>query len=339
MVGAIFSKILPDWLLVSSLVVLLAFTSQRTLAKGISQYQKETKYFEDLKKSELSKALATEHDNEEEDEKVGLLDQIRSDEEQQEMIREQAEPLVSTASSSKPEVDPELQALLDSERETPWEKVRMVTAMIVAVIILNLAKGGSGSFPSPLGIKCGSWGYWGMTGLVFLLIILVSIRMRTMLIEKWRLKRRLNYRYVEGDVEWTPRNTIIYPCICFFAGFFAGLFGVGGGIVKGPLMLEMGVNPLVASGTVAVMIMYTSGQYWHRLFRHALPSPPPPSSLTLLLLSLVLLCLALPLPCFETQWLPRRCSWRLARSPGTMHSSSSASDSAARLWDSWAWVT
>ena len=35
-------------------------------------------------------------------------------------------------------------------------------------------------------------------------------------------------------------NTVRYPCICFFAGFFAGMFGVGGGIVKGPLMLEMG---------------------------------------------------------------------------------------------------
>ena len=54
------------------------------------------------------------------------------------------------------------------------------------------------------------------------------------------MKSRLNYRYGEGDVEWNPTNTLRYPAVCFFAGFFAGLFGVGGGIVKGPLMLEMG---------------------------------------------------------------------------------------------------
>ncbi|CAN0127416.1 unnamed protein product, partial [Heterosigma akashiwo] len=36
------------------------------------------------------------------------------------------------------------------------------------------------------------------------------------------------------------------------------MFGVGGGIVKGPLMLEMGVAPAVASATSAVMILYTS---------------------------------------------------------------------------------
>ena len=33
---------------------------------------------------------------------------------------------------------------------------------------------------------------------------------------------------------------------------------MGGGIVKGPLMLHMGVHPFVASATCAVMIMFTS---------------------------------------------------------------------------------
>lgn len=63
---------------------------------------------------------------------------------------------------------------------------------------------------------------------------------RRYLVNRWILKAEVGFEYVEGDVEWTPLNTIRYPCICFFAGFFAGMFGVGGGIVKGPLMLEMG---------------------------------------------------------------------------------------------------
>jgi uncharacterized membrane protein YfcA len=35
-------------------------------------------------------------------------------------------------------------------------------------------------------------------------------------------------------------------------------FGIGGGIVKGPLMLAMGVHPAVASATTACMILFTS---------------------------------------------------------------------------------
>ncbi len=34
------------------------------------------------------------------------------------------------------------------------------------------------------------------------------------------------------QVEWTVRNAIIYPAIGSLAGLVAGMFGVGGGIVK-----------------------------------------------------------------------------------------------------------
>ena len=46
--------------------------------------------------------------------------------------------------------------------------------------------------------------------------------------------------------------------ICILAGFCAGMFGIGGGIVKGPLMLEIGVHPAVAAATTAVMIFFTA---------------------------------------------------------------------------------
>lgn len=51
---------------------------------------------------------------------------------------------------------------------------------------------------------------------------------------------------------------MLYPLLCAIAGLLAGLFGVGGGIVKGPLMLEMGITPSVASASAAAMILYTS---------------------------------------------------------------------------------
>merc|ERR1712110_854955 len=38
----------------------------------------------------------------------------------------------------------------------------------------------------------------------------------------------------------------------------AGLFGVGEGIVKGPLLVEMGVSPEVAAPTASTMILFTT---------------------------------------------------------------------------------
>ena len=38
------------------------------------------------------------------------------------------------------------------------------------------------------------------------------------------------------------------------AGVIAGMFGVGGGMVKGPIMLAMGVHPATATATSATMV-------------------------------------------------------------------------------------
>lgn len=61
-----------------------------------------------------------------------------------------------------------------------------------------------------------------------------------------------------GDIVWTPDTTLRYPLLCSGAGVIAGMFGVGGGIVKGPLMLHLGVLPEVAAATSATMILFTS---------------------------------------------------------------------------------
>jgi hypothetical protein len=67
-----------------------------------------------------------------------------------------------------------------------------------------------------------------------------------------------------GDIVWDPKTTVLYPAMCSFAGLIAGMFGVGGGIVKGPLMLALGVLPEVAAATSATMILFTA----------CAPSPP-----------------------------------------------------------------
>ena len=68
----------------------------------------------------------------------------------------------------------------------------------------------------------------------------------------------VGYPFDAHDVLWTRRNTIVYPLTCGLAGLCAGMFGIGGGIIKGPLMLEMGMLPQVASATSAFMILFTS---------------------------------------------------------------------------------
>ena len=61
-----------------------------------------------------------------------------------------------------------------------------------------------------------------------------------------------------SGIRWTPRSSLIYPGLCSLAGVFAGMFGIGGGMIKSPLMLELGIVPQVASATSTFMILFTT---------------------------------------------------------------------------------
>jgi hypothetical protein len=95
-----------------------------------------------------------------------------------------------------------------------------------------------------------------------------------------------------GDITWTQTTTIVYPMICSLAGVIAGMFGVGGGIVKGPLMLALGLLPDVAAATSATMILFT-----------ACARPPAPA------------CRSATLLCHSTAHIVQLCSMRRLVSP------------------------
>jgi len=240
--GSFVNKVLPDWILAICLILLLGATSYKTITKGVSTYKKETKALAAAASTKESELSVVAKEIEETEETEGLLEETRA---------EDAEAGGAEA------VEPELQKLYDEERATPMHHVYLLTGMFLVIVAANLLKGG-GAFPSPLGIECGTLSFWGMTLFILGVVVSVSLIARKQLIERYYKKKELGYKYVEGDIEWDEKATIKYPCLCFFAGFFAGMFGVGGGIVKGPLMLEMGVAPAVASATSAVMILYTS---------------------------------------------------------------------------------
>jgi hypothetical protein len=120
----------------------------------------------------------------------------------------------------------ELDHILEEERTIPSQNMTVLMLMFVVVLTINILKGG-GAFQSPLGIKCGSTGFWLATVLMLVWILAVSAYVRESLVKKWEAKRRVGFKYLEGDIQWDPRSTIVYPVICCAAGFFAGMFGVG----------------------------------------------------------------------------------------------------------------
>ena len=61
-----------------------------------------------------------------------------------------------------------------------------------------------------------------------------------------------------GGPRWTTRNLVLAPMVSACAGVLAGLLGIGGGLVKGPLLLELGMRPQAAAATSGFMVLFTA---------------------------------------------------------------------------------
>ena len=221
LIGVFLNKLLPEQLLVLLLVALLSFTAYTTLSKAIKMYKRETINFQrereskSLKQSELTEISHTE----ERTEAQHLTEALMENQEQ---------PEAEDGISPEPIQNEELKQILDEEKETPMANIMVLLTMFVVILFINLIKGG-GAFPSPLGIKCGSASFWIANLIMLVWIVVISCLARAYLVRRYEIKERVGYKYVDGDIQWNARATVVYPVICCLAGFFAGMFGIGGG--------------------------------------------------------------------------------------------------------------
>merc|ERR1719316_2438094 len=62
----------------------------------------------------------------------------------------------------------------------------------------------------------------------------------------------------EGMLNWTPKTLWLYPVFAAAAGFLGGFLGIGGGIIMGPLLLELGMVPEANQATTAMFVFLSS---------------------------------------------------------------------------------
>ncbi len=288
-VGGILNKVLPEWLITILLVIVLSLTADRALRKGKSLYKKENE--QRAQQQAENERMQGNFVPTEATTSSGDGNELEPTEIHPDLEMENAEGLSAPQTNmekqngnNSPSIEEipvsknsmtqsmsqlllgesvnnanaiRLKKILDEERRIPMLTVLAILVMFSVVVTINILKGG-GSKPSPVGIVCGSVWFWVAQGTLMLWIFIVAFCARMYLMRRTKIKQEVGYPYIEGDIVWDGRSTIIYPVICALAGLCAGMFGIGGGIVKGPLMLAMGIHPLVAAATSATMILFTS---------------------------------------------------------------------------------
>lgn len=189
-------------------------------------YRKESQL---IHESELTRMVHEQDETEAEEAGDDLLDNMAKPEDNNGEEEEKAEFVTDSfeqkeALLAEERRKEELATIVEEERHTPKGNIMILVTLFVVVLVINLLKGG-GAFPSPLGIRCGSRGFWFSNAFMLGWIVSISLMCRHYLIQRYEQKERCGYRYVEGDIKWDRRATWVYPGVCCFAGFFAGMFG------------------------------------------------------------------------------------------------------------------
>eukprot|EP01062_Namystynia_karyoxenos_P023444 TRINITY_DN1905_c0_g1_i1.p1 TRINITY_DN1905_c0_g1~~TRINITY_DN1905_c0_g1_i1.p1 ORF type:complete len:576 (+),score=180.82 TRINITY_DN1905_c0_g1_i1:71-1729(+) len=239
--GSLLNKVLPSLVVTVMLVLVLGFTAWKTLTKAAQLWQEEArhKFHKGDPVAELAEAVdGGEGFAEDEAEARPLLD------------AEQSSPVPARS----------IAAVIETEKEVPWDKIFALAVLFVGCLVMSLLKGGPPDIlANPLWSTCGGKLYWFMLAMQIPWCVGFALLVRGMLLRQNRAREQAGYDCpARAQFVWNNTTTIRYPLICSLAGLFAGLFGIGGGIVKGPLMIAMGVQAEVSGATAAFMIFFTT---------------------------------------------------------------------------------
>ncbi|EEY57882.1 uncharacterized protein PITG_00469 [Phytophthora infestans T30-4] len=246
--GALINKLIPSYVLSLLFVVVLLVGGSRTMKKGIRLHKKEvakrreaeaatSEVTADIPVSPGAYVQVSTPQITGNDEKRLSLSVTGGD----------AAPVKSAAGDHAG--SDSLVQILEKERHFAWGPHVAIMVCYLGVVAASI---GDAS------VDCGGVAYW-----VILLIeipwVAVFVVLTSHYLHKVYLRKTAaNYQYVDGDIKWTKKMVVYFPLGCAVAGIVAGMFGVGGGIITGPIMIELGIVPEVASSTTALMILYSS---------------------------------------------------------------------------------
>ncbi len=125
----------------------------------------------------------------------------------------------------------------------------------IIIVIFSIMKG-STSQDSIIGIKQCSPVYWVLNVIQTLLIVIVGVMSGMYLFRIF--KQTDDKDYVKGDIRWNKKNSMLLPPILLIGGLMASTFGLGGGIIKTPVMLELEMLPDVIVATSGYSLIFTA---------------------------------------------------------------------------------
>uniref|UniRef100_A0A7N0ULE8 Sulfite exporter TauE/SafE family protein n=1 Tax=Kalanchoe fedtschenkoi TaxID=63787 RepID=A0A7N0ULE8_KALFE len=219
-IGVICNVMFPEWLITALFAVFLAWTTAKTCRRGVFFWRAE---------SDLAR-------------RKGLvkLENGLGEGESCEQTKSLKEPILAAENSE------------DCSRGIPWQKLGVLSVIWCSFSILYLLRGNK-SGQSITNFKPCGLGYWVLTSLQIPLALVF-----TMWILLRRRNQNTNLEDAGGAITDDPSSMIIFPLLALLAGYLGGVFGIGGGMLISPLLLQTGMAPEVTAATCSFMVFFSS---------------------------------------------------------------------------------
>ncbi|CAN6333986.1 unnamed protein product [Urochloa humidicola] len=241
-IGVELSVIFPYWLITVLIIILFLGTSSRSFYKGILMWREDTRILmETREREEQSMAAYAAND-------------VVINPSYQEPLLTQPQPQEKSA----------FETFLFNLR---WKNIIVLMSVWSCFLVLQVLKNNSKS--------CSTF-YWAVN------ILQVPIAVSVFLWEAVHLCRESRSRRINGNlecvceasIEWAPAQLIFCAFCGLLGGTVGGLLGSGGGFILGPLLLELGCIPQVASATATFVMMFSSSlSVVEFYFLHRFPIP------------------------------------------------------------------
>lgn len=140
-------------------------------------------------------------------------------------------------------------AILERERQFPWFKHASILLCYVVIVIMSIGDAL---------VSCGGALYWLLLVVEIPVVIAFAAAASVYLYRLDQRKQKVGYAFPDGDIRWSKKIVTLFPLGSAAAGVVAGLFGIGGVLITGPIMVELGVIPEVLAAASALMVLYSS---------------------------------------------------------------------------------
>nr|CAD1822402.1 unnamed protein product [Ananas comosus var. bracteatus] len=216
--------IFPYWLITVLTIILFMGTSSRSFFRGIQMWKQETILKLEREKQEEGKTENNER------KVVNVKPEFE-------------EPLLP-----QPAEKSGLEVLLFNIK---WKGILVLIIVWCSFLLLQILKNGSEN--------CSSF-FWVVNILQFPVALSVFVWEAVKLWRESRERRMCgNSECVcEASIEWTGPQLLFCALCGLLGGTVGGLLGSGGGFILGPLLLEIGVIPQVASATATFVMMFSA---------------------------------------------------------------------------------